>query len=73
MLSQPDKDVHIDAVHIEFFERYARGNKVYYSAGLGSGASEAISFCLVNLTPLIVWLVLMPTLLLERNSAAPAL
>jgi hypothetical protein len=33
MLHSPDKDTYIDAVFIEFFDRYARGNKPYYSAG----------------------------------------
>ncbi len=33
MLQTPDKDMYIDAIFVEFFDRYARGNKPYYSAG----------------------------------------
>jgi hypothetical protein len=43
MLSQKDKDQFIDKYHIEYFERFAVGNKPYYSAGQGKGASEATS------------------------------
>lgn len=56
MLGNPDKDTQIDAVHVEFFERYARGNKPYYSAGMGKGATEATSLGLVLVTPLLVYL-----------------
>ena len=37
MLTNKDKDMFIDKYHIEFFERFAQGNKAYYSAGLGLG------------------------------------
>eukprot|EP00960_Hanusia_phi_P068015 766751-Hanusia_phi.AAC.8 len=41
MLSEREmKDTFIDDVYIQFFERYAHGNKPYYSAGLSSGALE---------------------------------
>ena len=43
MVSQKDKDQFIDKYHIEYFERFAVGNKPYYSAGIGKGASEATS------------------------------
>ena len=32
-LFSSDKDLMIDKYHIEYFERYAIGNKPYYSAG----------------------------------------
>ena len=56
MLSTPDKDTFIDPYHVEFFERYARGNKLYYSAGMGKAAAEATSTALVQILPLIVFL-----------------
>ena len=56
MLSTPDKDTLIDPYHVEFFERYARGNKLYYSAGTGKAASESTSTALVQIVPLIVCL-----------------
>uniref|UniRef100_A0A6T8MTR4 ADP-ribosylglycohydrolase n=1 Tax=Hemiselmis andersenii TaxID=464988 RepID=A0A6T8MTR4_HEMAN len=56
MLHTPDKDTYIDALHVEFFERYSRGNKPYYSAGMGKAATEAVSLGLVMVTPLLVYL-----------------
>lgn len=42
-----------------YFERYARGNKPYYSAGLGKGAGEATSAPLVQITPLVVYFIML--------------
>ena len=56
MLHRPDKDVWIDPHHFEFFDRLARGNKPYFSAGIGKAASEATTTALVQLVPLIVFL-----------------
>ena len=54
MLSSPDNDTFIDPYHVEFFERYAGGNKLYYSAGIGKAAAEATSTALVQIVPLVV-------------------
>ena len=56
MLDEPNKDTFIDPYHIEFFERYARGNKPYYSAGIGKASFEATSTALVQIVPLIIFL-----------------
>ena len=56
MLEEPNKDTFIDQYHVEFFERYARGNKPYYSAGIGKASVEATSTALVQIVPLIIFL-----------------
>eukprot|EP00291_Cryptomonas_curvata_P016543 CAMPEP_0172154848 /NCGR_PEP_ID=MMETSP1050-20130122/2276_1 /TAXON_ID=233186 /ORGANISM="Cryptomonas curvata, Strain CCAP979/52" /LENGTH=333 /DNA_ID=CAMNT_0012823637 /DNA_START=1169 /DNA_END=2170 /DNA_ORIENTATION=+ len=56
MLDEPNKDTFIDPYHIEFFERYSRGNKPYYSAGIGKASFEATSTALVQIVPLIIFL-----------------
>jgi hypothetical protein len=56
MLEEQNKDTFIDPYHVEFFERYARGNKPYYSAGMGKASAEAKSTALVQIVPLIVFL-----------------
>lgn len=57
MLTTPKKDCNIDALYIEFFERFSQGNKPYYSAGMGNGAAEMTSIALVHITPIIVFLI----------------
>ena len=56
MLHEPDKDTFIDPYHVEYFERYARGNKPYYSAGIGKAAVEATSTALVQIVPIVIFL-----------------
>mmetsp|Transcript_91856 Transcript_91856/g.148291 ORF Transcript_91856/g.148291 Transcript_91856/m.148291 type:complete len:701 (-) Transcript_91856:59-2161(-) len=56
MLETSDKDIFVDKYHIEYFDRYALGNKPYYSAGQGKGASEHTSRALVQITPLVTYL-----------------
>jgi len=51
MLFAKSKDICMDKYHVEYFERFAVGNKPYYSAGQGKGASEATSRCLLQVPP----------------------